>query len=41
MKQHVVGSEGYDKTFAFLFLSEDWFGPAGGFEEHPIAACRR
>jgi len=35
MKQHVVGAEGYDKTSPFLFLSEDWFGPAGGFEEHP------
>ena len=35
MKQNVVGSEGYDKTSPFLFLSEDWFGPAGGFEEHP------
>jgi hypothetical protein len=22
-------------TSPFLFLSEDWFGPPGGFEEHP------
>jgi redox-sensitive bicupin YhaK (pirin superfamily) len=35
MKQNVVGAEGYDKTSPFLFLSEDWFGPLGGFETHP------
>ena len=35
MKQQVIGSEGYDKTSPFLFLSEDWFAPPGGFEEHP------
>jgi redox-sensitive bicupin YhaK (pirin superfamily) len=34
-KQQVIGSEGYDKTSPFLFLSEDWFGPPGGFETHP------
>jgi redox-sensitive bicupin YhaK (pirin superfamily) len=34
-KQLVVGAEGYDATSPFLFLSEDWFGPPGGFEEHP------
>jgi len=34
-KQLVVGPEGYEKTSPFLFLSEDWFGPPGGFETHP------
>ena len=34
-KQLVVGAEGYDATSPFLFLSEDWFGAPGGFEEHP------
>ena len=34
-KQLVVGSEGWDKTSPFLFLSEDWFGPPKGFETHP------
>lgn len=34
-KQLVVGAEGYEKTSPFLFLSEDWFGAPGGFEEHP------
>jgi quercetin 2,3-dioxygenase len=34
-KQLVVGAEGYQATSPFLFLSEDWFGPPGGFEEHP------
>jgi quercetin 2,3-dioxygenase len=34
-KQQVIGAEGWDKTSPFLFLSEDWFGPPGGFEEHP------
>jgi hypothetical protein len=34
-KQLVVGAEGYDATSPFLFLSEDWFGRPGGFEEHP------
>jgi quercetin 2,3-dioxygenase len=34
-KQLVLGSEGYEKTSPFLFLSEDWFGPPGGFETHP------
>lgn len=34
-KQQVIGGEGWDKTSPFLFLSEDWFGPPGGFEEHP------
>src|ERR1041384_3092039 len=34
-KQQVIGSEGYEKTSPFLFLSEDWFAPPGGFEEHP------
>jgi hypothetical protein len=34
-KQQVIGAEGWDKTSPFLFLSEDWFGPAGGFETHP------
>lgn len=35
MKQQVVGAEGYEKTTPFLFLSEDWFAPPGGFEMHP------
>jgi redox-sensitive bicupin YhaK (pirin superfamily) len=35
MKQRVIGSEGYDHTSPFLFMSEDWFAPPGGFEEHP------
>ena len=35
MKQLVLGAEGYPKTSPFLFLSEDWFGVPGGFEEHP------
>lgn len=34
-KQLVVGAEGYEATSPFLFLSEDWFGRPGGFEEHP------
>ena len=34
-KQSVVGAEGYQATSPFLFLSEDWFGQPGGFEEHP------
>jgi redox-sensitive bicupin YhaK (pirin superfamily) len=34
-KQLVVGAEGYAATSPFLFLSEDWFGAPGGFEEHP------
>src|SRR5688572_31466751 len=34
-KQLVVGAEGYEATSPFLFLSEDWFGAPGGFEEHP------
>lgn len=34
-KQLVIGAEGYDATSPFLFLSEDWFAPPGGFEEHP------
>lgn len=34
-KQLVVGAEGYEATSPFLLLSEDWFGPPGGFEEHP------
>ena len=34
-KQRVIGAEGYDKTTPFLFLSEDWFAPPGGFETHP------
>jgi redox-sensitive bicupin YhaK (pirin superfamily) len=34
-KQLVLGAEGYPATSPFLFLSEDWFGPPGGFEEHP------
>lgn len=35
MKQLVIGHEGWEKTSPFLFLSEDWFGPPGGFETHP------
>ncbi len=35
MKQQVIGAEGWEKTSPFLFLSEDWFAPPGGFEEHP------
>jgi redox-sensitive bicupin YhaK (pirin superfamily) len=34
-KQLVIGSEGWESTSPFLFLSEDWFSPPGGFEEHP------
>src|SRR5215213_4338519 len=34
-KQMVIGAEGWEATSPFLFLSEDWFGPAGGFETHP------
>ena len=34
-KQQVIGSEGWEKTSPFLFLSEDWFAAPGGFEEHP------
>jgi quercetin 2,3-dioxygenase len=34
-KQRVIGEEGWEKTSPFLFLSEDWFGPGGGFETHP------
>jgi quercetin 2,3-dioxygenase len=34
-KQLVIGSEGWEKTSPFLFLSEDWFGRPKGFEEHP------
>ena len=34
-KQQVIGSEGWERTSPFLFLSEDWFGAPGGFEEHP------
>jgi len=34
-KQRVIGAEGWEKTSPFLFLSEDWFGPDGGFETHP------
>lgn len=34
-KQMVIGAEGYEGTSPFLFLSEDWFAPPGGFEEHP------
>jgi redox-sensitive bicupin YhaK (pirin superfamily) len=35
MKQLVIGREGWENTSPFLFLSEDWFAPPGGFEEHP------
>ena len=34
-KQLVIGSEGWESTSPFLFLSEDWFGRPKGFEEHP------
>jgi len=34
-KQQVIGAEGWDETSPFLFLSEDWFAPPGGFETHP------
>ena len=34
-KQRVIGAEGYEMTSPFLFMSEDWFEPPGGFEEHP------
>ena len=34
-KQLVIGSEGWEKTTPFLFLSEDWFGAPKGFETHP------
>ncbi len=34
-KQLVIGSEGWENTTPFLFLSEDWFGAPKGFEEHP------
>jgi quercetin 2,3-dioxygenase len=34
-KQMVIGAEGWELTSPFLFLSEDWFAPPGGFEEHP------
>lgn len=34
-KQQVIGSEGWELTSPFLFLSEDWFAPPGGFETHP------
>jgi redox-sensitive bicupin YhaK (pirin superfamily) len=34
-KQMVIGAEGWEQTSPFLFLSEDWFAPPGGFEEHP------
>jgi quercetin 2,3-dioxygenase len=34
-KQMVIGAEGWEKTSPFLFLSEDWFSPPGGFETHP------
>jgi redox-sensitive bicupin YhaK (pirin superfamily) len=34
-KQRVIGDEGWQRTSPFLFLSEDWFGAPGGFEEHP------
>jgi len=34
-KQLVIGSEGWEQTTPFLFLSEDWFGAPKGFEEHP------
>jgi redox-sensitive bicupin YhaK (pirin superfamily) len=34
-KQRVIGAEGWEKTSPFLFMSEDWFGPDGGFETHP------
>jgi quercetin 2,3-dioxygenase len=31
----VIGAEGWEATSPFLFLSEDWFSPPGGFETHP------
>ena len=34
-KQQVIGAEGWELTSPFLFLSEDWFAPPGGFETHP------
>jgi hypothetical protein len=34
-KQLVIGSEGWEHTTPFLFLSEDWFGAPKGFETHP------
>ncbi len=34
-KQMVIGAEGWEATSPFLFLSEDWFSPPGGFEQHP------
>ena len=34
-KQMVIGAEGWENTSPFLFLSEDWFSPPGGFETHP------
>ena len=34
-KQQVIGAEGWELTSPFLFLSEDWFEPPGGFETHP------
>ena len=34
-KQMVIGAEGWEATSPFLFLSEDWFSPPGGFEKHP------
>jgi redox-sensitive bicupin YhaK (pirin superfamily) len=34
-KLQVIGAEGWESTSPFLFLSEDWFGAPGGFEEHP------
>ncbi len=34
-KQRVIGSEGWENTSPFLFLSEDWFAAPGGFAEHP------
>ena len=34
-KQLVIGSEGWEHTSPFLFLSEDWFGAPKGFETHP------
>ena len=34
-KQLVIGTEGWESTSPFLFLSEDWFGRPKGFETHP------
>ncbi|HET7670344.1 MAG TPA: pirin family protein [Burkholderiales bacterium] len=34
-KQQVIGAEGWELTSPFLFMSEDWFEPPGGFETHP------